>query len=228
MVIEDAAHAIDSYYKGQPLGSIGQFGTFSFHETKNIISGEGGLLIVNREEHVKRSEIIWEKGTNRAAFYRGEVDKYGWVDIGSSYLPPDAVAAFLYTQLIRFDLIQNRRKALWHYYYDQLKPLESKGLLRRPSLPSFATVNGNIFYVTVSDHPTRDRLLDFLKAKGISALFHYLPLHTSSYFKDKHDGRELPNTDRFSDTIVRLPFYNRLKKSQVRYIVSQISRFFEG
>jgi dTDP-4-amino-4,6-dideoxygalactose transaminase len=227
MVVEDAAHAIDSYYQGRPLGSIGHFGTFSFHETKNIISGEGGLLIVNREEHVKRSEIIWEKGTNRAAFYRGEVDKYGWVDIGSSYLPPDAVAAFLYTQLVRFDRIQNRRKALWHFYHDQLEPLEKQGYLRRPSIPAYATVNGNIYFVTVADGATRDRLLDFLRAKGITALFHYLPLHSSAYFREQHDGRELPNTDRFSGTIVRLPFYNRLKKNQVRYIVSEITRFFE-
>jgi dTDP-4-amino-4,6-dideoxygalactose transaminase len=226
MVVEDAAHAIDSYYKGRPLGSIGHFGTFSFHETKNIISGEGGLLILNRDEHLKRSEIIWEKGTNRAAFYRGEVDKYGWVDIGSSYLPADAIAAFLYTQLLRFDRIQKKRKAIWWQYFQLLQPLEEAGFIKRPRLPEFATVNGNIFYLTVESNEIRDKLIMFLKSRGIAAIFHYLPLHTSSYYSNKHDGRELPNTQRFSDTIVRLPFYNTLNKSQVRYVVSEIRSFF--
>ena len=225
-VVEDAAHAIDSYYRGRPLGSIGHYGTFSFHETKNIISGEGGLLIVNDPDQVKRAEIIWEKGTNRAAFYRGEIDKYGWVDIGSSFLPSDAVAAFLYTQLLRFDKIQDKRKKLWWNYYNLLEPLEEKGFLKRPVIPGFATVNGNIFYITVSSGPTRDRLIAFLKGQGIQAVFHYLPLHSSPYFKDKHDGRNLPNTDRFSDTILRLPFYNSLKKNQVKFIIGRIGEFF--
>ncbi|MEI6683989.1 MAG: dTDP-4-amino-4,6-dideoxygalactose transaminase [Bacteroidota bacterium] len=226
LVVEDAAHAIDSRYRGRPLGSIGHFGTFSFHETKNINSGEGGLLIVNSGEFEKRAEIIWEKGTNRAAFYRGEIDKYGWVDIGSSYLPSDMVAAFLYTQLVRFDEIQSRRKKVWWNYYQLLRPLEEKGLIRCPVVPDFATVNGNIFYITVSSEQTRDDLLDFLKTKGITALFHYLPLHASPYFKDRHDGRELPNTDRFSSTLVRLPFYNSLGKNRIKLIVGCISEFF--
>jgi dTDP-4-amino-4,6-dideoxygalactose transaminase len=225
-VVEDAAHAIDSYYRGHPLGSIGHYGTFSFHETKNIISGEGGLLIVNDPDQIKRAEIIWEKGTNRAAFYRGEIDKYGWVDIGSSFLPSDAVSAFLFTQLNRFDEIQDKRKRLWWNYYNLLEPLEEKGFLKRPVIPDFATVNGNIFYITVSSGQTRDSLIAYLKDRGIQALFHYLPLHSSPYFKDKHDGRNLPNTVRFSDTILRLPFYNSLKKSQVKFIVSRIGEFF--
>ncbi len=226
-VVEDAAHAIDSYYKGRPLGSIGDFGTFSFHETKNIISGEGGLLIINQHDQGSRAEIIWEKGTNRAAFYRGEVDKYGWVDIGSSYLPSDAVAAFLYTQIIRFDKIQNQRKKLWWTYYNLLKPLEGKVPLKCPVIPDFATVNGNLFHITVSSAETRDRLLEYLKKQGIHALFHYLPLHSSHYYLDKHDGRILPNTDRFSATILRLPFYNSLRKSQVKFIVGKIAEFFQ-
>jgi dTDP-4-amino-4,6-dideoxygalactose transaminase len=227
-VVEDAAHAIDSFYKGKPLGSIGHFGTFSFHETKNIISGEGGLLMVNSKEFAKRAEIIWEKGTNRAAFYRGEIDKYGWVDIGSSYLPSDAVAAFLYTQIQRFDKIQTRRKKVWWSYARLLKPLEEKGFLKCPVIPDFATVNGNIFYITLPSGEIRDNLIDFLKQHDISALFHYLPLHTSPYFNDKHDGRKLPNTDRFSDTILRLPFFNSLTHRQQKYIVDKVSKFFAG
>jgi dTDP-4-amino-4,6-dideoxygalactose transaminase len=227
-VVEDAAHAIDSYYRGKPLGSIGHFGTFSFHETKNIISGEGGLLMVNDAQYEHRAEIIWEKGTNRAAFYRGEIDKYGWVDIGSSYLPSDAVAAFLYTQIVRFDRIQAARKKVWWNYFELLKPLEEKGFLKCPVIPGFATVNGNIFYITLHSVEIRDELINYLKTQDISALFHYLPLHASPYFKDKHDGRLLPNTDRFSSTILRLPFYNALKKKQVRFIVSKINDFFES
>ncbi|MDP1621760.1 MAG: dTDP-4-amino-4,6-dideoxygalactose transaminase [Bacteroidales bacterium] len=225
-VVEDAAHAIDSWYKGKPLGSIGHYGTFSFHETKNIISGEGGLLIVNDRESVKRAEIIWEKGTNRAAFYRGEVDKYSWVDIGSSYLPSDAVAAFLYTQLLRFDRIQARRKKVWRNYYALLKPLEVTGFLKRPVIPDFATVNGNLFFITVKSAEVRDNLIAFLKTKGIIALFHYLPLHSSPYFIEKHDSRALPNTQRFSDCIVRLPFYNSLTGREARYVVSSVRQFF--
>jgi dTDP-4-amino-4,6-dideoxygalactose transaminase len=227
-VVEDAAHAIDSFYKGRPLGSIGHFGTFSFHETKNIISGEGGLLIVNHDEHARRAEIIWEKGTNRAAFYRGEVDKYGWVDIGSSYLPSDAVAAFLFTQLIRFDTIQTKRKRVWHAYHDALASLEAKGVLHRPVVPDFATVNGNIYFITVDSIKTRDELIAHLRKAGISAVFHYLPLHSSPYFRDRHDGRHLPNTQRFSDTIIRLPFYNTLKPSAVRLITETIASFYSG
>lgn len=226
-VVEDAAHAIDSYYRGKPLGSIGHFGTFSFHETKNIISGEGGLLIVNDMSNAKRAEIIWEKGTNRAAFFRGEIDKYGWVDIGSSYLPSDTVASFLYTQIVQFDLIQNRRKKVWWNYYQLLKPLEEKGYLKCPAIPDFATFNGNIFYITLQSGETRDKLIAWLKQHDITALFHYLPLHSSPYFIDKHDGRALPHTDRFSATILRLPLYNSLKNRQVRFIVSKINDFFE-
>jgi dTDP-4-amino-4,6-dideoxygalactose transaminase len=227
-VVEDAAHAIDSYYRGSALGSIGHFGTFSFHETKNIISGEGGLLIVNRPEYEKRAEIIWEKGTNRAAFYRGEIDKYGWVDVGSSYLPSDAVAALLYSQLTRFDAIQNRRKAVWHNYFESLKPPEEKGWLKRPVIPDFATVNGNIFYITVESGDIRDQLMAYLKSRGITALFHYLPLHSSPYFLDRHHGRALPNTDRFSATLLRLPFYNSLRKSQINNVSGSISAFFQS
>ena len=173
-----------------------------------------------------RAEIIWEKGTNRAAFYRGEVDKYGWVDIGSSYLPSVAVAAFLYTQLIRFDKIQDQRKKVWWNYHDMLKPLERQGFLECPVIPDFATVNGNIFYITLESAETRDLMISYLKQHGISALFHYLPLHSSQYFRGRHDGRPLPNTVKFSETLLRLPFYNSLKKSEQQFITQKISEFF--
>lgn len=225
-VVEDAAHAIDACFRGRPLGSIGHFGAFSFHETKNIISGEGGLLMVNSKDHEKRAEIIWEKGTNRAAFYRGEVDKYQWIDVGSSFLPSDSVAALLYSQLLRFDKIQHNRKKIWWSYDELLKPLEECGHLKRPVIPEFSTVNGSSFYITVESGLIRDKLLDYLKKHGIGAVFHYLPLHSSPCFIDKHDGRALPNTDRFSSTILRLPFYYSLKKSQIKYIVDRITGFF--
>jgi dTDP-4-amino-4,6-dideoxygalactose transaminase len=226
LVVEDAAHSIQSYYKDEPLGSIGHLGAFSFHETKNIISGEGGMLAVNHEPFLQRAEIIWEKGTNRAAFHRREVEKYGWVDIGSSFLPSDAMAAFLYSQIRRFRKIQRKRKWIWWEYHEQLFPLEEKGYLMRPVIPEHATVNGNMFYITLPDKARRDALLDHLNQDGIQAVFHYFPLHSSPYFTDKHDGRSLPNTDRFSDTILRLPFYHSLKKREIKYIVKKISDYF--
>jgi dTDP-4-amino-4,6-dideoxygalactose transaminase len=226
-VVEDAAHAFDSYYNGRPLGSIGHFGTFSFHETKNIISGEGGLLAINRQEYETRSEIIWEKGTNRAAFYRGETDKYGWVDIGSSFLPPDTTAAILYTQLCRLDRIQDRRRKIWRNYFEQLKPLEDKGLLKRPFVPGYGSVNGNMFYLLANSSEEQVSMLNHLKKHGIHAVFHYFPLHSSNYFREKHDGRQLPNTDRFSSCIVRLPLFYHLKEKQVGHIVKTIEQFFQ-
>ena len=226
VVIEDAAHSIDSFYKGRPLGSIGDFGSFSFHETKNIFCGEGGLLAINKEEQIKRAEIIWEKGTNRAAFYRGEVNKYNWVDLGSSYLPSDAIAALLMTQLNHIEKIQKKRIRIWKMYHDQLSLMEEKGYLKRPVVPDYATVNGNMYYIIASSGSERDRLMGFLKKSGINAVFHYLPLHSSPYFTEKHVGRELPNTDRFSDCIVRLPFFYDLKKSQISYITEKVNEFY--
>jgi dTDP-4-amino-4,6-dideoxygalactose transaminase len=227
LVVEDAAHSIDSYYKGRPLGSVGHLGTFSFHETKNIFCGEGGLLTVNDERFLQRAEIIWEKGTNRAAFYRGEIDRYGWVDVGSSFLPSDALAAFLYTQLEMLDRIQAKRNQAWHRYNDSLEPLEKAGYLKRPVVPGYATVNGNMYFVETSGAAERDRLLEHLKSQGISAVFHYPPLHSSAYFKPLHDGRDLPNTDHFSASIVRLPFFYSLKRSQISHIVESIKRYYQ-
>ncbi|MFH1161138.1 MAG: dTDP-4-amino-4,6-dideoxygalactose transaminase [bacterium] len=226
VVIEDAAHAVESYYKDEPLGSIGHLGAFSFHETKNIIAGEGGMITVNHEPFVGRAEIIWEKGTNRAAFNRGEADKYQWVDIGSSFLPSDAMAAFLYAQIRQFRQIQRQRKWIWWEYHEKLASLEEKGFLKRPVIPQYATVNGNMFYVETADRSVRDALLNQLKKHGIQAVFHYFPLHASPYYQGRHDGRPLPNAQHFSDTILRLPFFYSLKPKEIDYIVRKLSEFY--
>lgn len=226
LVVEDAAHSIDSYYKGRPLGSIGHFGTFSFHETKNIISGEGGMLVINDERFIRRAEIIWEKGTDRAAFSRGEVNKYGWKDIGSSFLPSEITAAMLFSQIEAFDTIQENRKKLWEDYYCRLKPLHQKGLLWLPEIPGFATINGNMFFIVLKSPGERSDLLSYLKKKGIQAVFHYLPLHESDFYQDKHDGRDLLNTDHFAECLLRLPFFNEMKEQEVAFVVSCVSNFF--
>ena len=226
-VVEDAAHSIDGFYKGRPLGSIGHFGTFSFHETKNIICGEGGMLCVNDPRYVKRAEIIWEKGTDRAAFYRGEVNKYGWKDIGSSFLPSEIMAAVLFSQLEEFDDIQTKRKNAWENYYIRLKPLEDQGYVRLPTVPDYASKNGNMFFVIAKNGDERNELLNFLRKAEVFAVFHYLPLHSSDFFTDKHDGRQLPNTEYFSDCIIRLPFYNEITPEEIGYVAKTVSKFYE-
>lgn len=223
-IIEDAAQAIDSFYKGRPLGGIGHLGAFSFHETKNIISGEGGMLVVNDPELVKRAEIIWEKGTNRTAFFRGEVDKYNWVDVGSSFLPSEIVTAFLWAQLENLDKIQTRRKQHWETYYQNLKELEGKVGLAK--VPEYATNNGHLFYITCKDEEERDELIAFLKEVNIHAVFHYLSLHKSPFYADKHDGRELPNADRFSECLLRLPLFYELTETQIVFICDRIKLFY--
>lgn len=225
-VIEDAAQAIDSYYKGKPLGSFGELGAFSFHETKNIISGEGGMLTVNSDKFFPRAEIIREKGTNRSAFFRGEIDKYGWVDIGSSFLPSDIIAAFLYAQLENIEDIQAKRQNIWQQYYEQLKPLEEKGLLQLPVIPGFATNNAHMFYIVCHNLEERTRLIEHLKKEKINAVFHYLSLHKSPYYSAKHDGRNLPNSDKFSDSLVRLPMYYELSSADVNRVVNAIKNFY--
>ncbi len=225
-VIEDAAQAIDSYYKGKVLGSIGDFGTFSFHETKNIISGEGGLLTINNEKYFDRAEIIREKGTNRSAFFRGEIDKYGWVDVGSSFLPSDIIAAFLYAQLENIDDIQGKRKHIWKQYHAQLKALEEKNYIQLPHIPEYATNNAHIFYIVCKSLEERTNLILALKASNIDAVFHYLSLHKSPFYADKHDGRQLPNCDRFSDCLLRLPLFYELTDEMINKIVSVINKFY--
>lgn len=226
-VVEDAAQAIDSYYQGKPLGSLGHLAAFSFHETKNIISGEGGMLVVNDAGFSSRAEVIREKGTNRSAFFRGEVDKYGWVDIGSSFLPSDIVASFLYAQLEHTDEIQSQRKKLWSRYFEELKPLQDKGILRLPMVPEYATNNAHMFYLLCDDLQTRAGLIDHLKLKGVLAVFHYLSLHKSPYYRHKHDGRPLENADRYSDTLLRLPMYYDLSEADLSFIVKNIFEYFD-
>lgn len=224
LVVEDAAHSIDSLYKGRPLGSIGHLGAFSFHETKNISSGEGGMLVVNDERFIRRAEIIWEKGTNRAEFYRGMVNKYGWCDMGSSFLPSEFNAAYLWAQLEQLDDIQGKRKHIWNMYYDGLKGKIDPSV-EIPELPNYATNNAHMFYLLCPSLDYRTKLMGYLKEKGIQTTFHYLPLHSSSYYHDKHDGRDLPNCDRYGDTLVRLPLYYEMTDEDVTKVVDSILSF---
>lgn len=218
IVVEDAAQAIDSYYKGRPLGSIGHLAAFSFHETKNIISGEGGLLAINDERFIRRAEIIWEKGTNRAEFFRGEVNKYGWCDIGSSFLPSEVIAAFLWAQLEQINQIQEKRKALWNHYHGLLRQFADAGLFCLPDIPDYATNNAHMFYLVCNSLQDRTALIKRLKNNDVQAVFHYLSLHSSRYYQDKHDGRILPNCDRYADCLVRLPMYYDLQLDDVEKV----------
>jgi dTDP-4-amino-4,6-dideoxygalactose transaminase len=222
LVIEDAAHSIDSYYKGRPLGSIGHLATFSFHETKNINSGEGGLLVINDERFINRAEIIWEKGTNRSEFLKGEVNKYEWVDIGSSFLPSEITSAYLWAQLENIDMIQEKRIHIWNLYYNELAGWAEKNNIQLPGIPSYATKNGHLFYIVCSDPEQRLYLIEELKKHNIIAVFHYQSLHNSKYYKDKHDGRQLYFSDRYSDCLLRLPLYFDLTDTDVKRICSVI------
>ena len=229
LVIEDAAQAIDSFYGAElnkPLGSIGHLAAFSFHETKNIISGEGGMLAINDERFIHRAEIIWEKGTNRAEFFRGEVNKYGWVDTGSSFLPSEIVAAFLWAQIEHLDDIQAKRKQIWNIYYERLKPLADKGYFRLPEIPDYATNNAHMFYLVCNSLEERTKLIAHLKENGILAVFHYLSLHSSDFYKDKHDLRELKNCDTFAVCLVRLPMFYELALNDIEYIINKITEFY--
>lgn len=226
-VIEDAAQGIDSFYKGRPLGGIGHLAAFSFHETKNIISGEGGMLVINDKSFEARSEIIWEKGTNRSAFFRGEIDKYGWVDIGSSFLPSDIIAAFLYAQLENMNKIQEKRKQIWNYYENALTPLSLKGNFKCPVIPEYATNNAHMFYIVCNNLEERNKLIKELKSQSINAVFHYLSLHRSAFYAKKHDGRILPNADRFTDCLVRLPLYYELEITEQDRVVKAIKDAFD-
>lgn len=227
-VVEDAAQAIESFYKGKRLGSIGHLAAFSFHETKNIQAGEGGMLAINDERFIKRAEIIWEKGTNRSAFFRGEVDKYSWVDIGSSFLPSDIIAAFLYAQLENIEVIQTKRKKIWQSYYEALKPLENKGLFKLPVIPDFAANNAHMFYLVCNTESERTALIENLKQHAILAVFHYLSLHASLFYKDQHDGRVLTWSNFYSDRLLRLPLYFELNEQDQDKIINCIYKFYEA
>lgn len=223
-VIEDAAQAIDSYYKGRPLGTLGHLGAFSFHETKNIQCGEGGLLAINDPKLMKRAEILWEKGTNRAEFFRGEVNKYGWVDTGSSFLPADYTAAFLWAQIEEMEHIQKKRKAIWEHYYSQLQGISR---LQLPSIPAYATNNAHAFYVVCASLEERTSLIAYLKKNNIHAVFHYLSLHKSPYANMRGwNEAYLPQADRYTDCLLRLPLFYELKTEEVDYICHTIRTFY--
>lgn len=245
LVVEDAAQAIGSYYKGRPLGSIGHFGCFSFHETKNIIAGEGGLLTINDERFIRRSEIIWEKGTNRSEFFRGEVNKYGWIDTGSSFLPSELISAFLWAQIENIDTIQARRKAIWEQYYAGLKPIADKELITLPDIPAYATNNAHMFYIVCRSLEERSAFIAHMKQNGIQAVFHYLSLHRSGFYLTHPDSRpdncqeiervgdeeqvvglRLPNCDHFADCLVRLPLFYELTDEEVKRILDSCHNFF--
>ena len=225
-LIEDAAQSIDSYYNDEPLGSIGDLATFSFHETKNLGCGEGGLLAINNEVFVERAEILWEKGTNRSAFFRGEIDKYGWVDLGSSFLGSDILAAYLFAQVENIDRIQKRRIRIWELYNSKLKEGHEKGWYELPFLPEYATNNGHLFFIVCRSIEERGALIKYLKEAEIHAVFHYLSLHKSPYYNDKHDGRDLPNSDRYTDCLLRLPFYYELTNEDVLRVAEKVLQFY--
>lgn len=228
-VVEDAAQAVDSFYKGKPLGGIGHFGCFSFHETKNVTAGgEGGMLCINDAHFLRRAEIIWEKGTNRAEFFRGMVNKYGWVDTGSSFLPSEINSAFLYAQLENMTMIQARRKQLWQQYYEELNCMAERDCFALPDIPEYATNNSHMFYLVCRNIEERTRLIEYLEERGIYAAFHYLSLHLSEYYTRHHTG-EIPvllHCDRFADCLVRLPMYYELKDEEVRYVTDTIRDFY--
>lgn len=226
-IVEDAAQAIDAFYKERPLGSIGHMAAFSFHETKNVIAGEGGMIVVNDPSRIERAEQVWEKGTNRAAFFRGEVRKYEWVHIGSSFLPSELNAAYLWGQLEELDRIQKKRFEIWNAYESALKPLEARGKLRLPFIPEYARHNAHIFYLLCSDSKEKEALIAHLQGKGVHAIFHYLALHKSPYFAQKHDGRPLPNADKWADCLIRLPLYFDMTEEETEFVVKTIREFYE-
>ncbi len=232
-VIEDAAQAIDAFFLHKdvkkPLGSMGHLAAFSFHESKNIQCGEGGMLVINDEQFNKRAEIIWEKGTNRAEYFRGEVDKYNWVDVGSSFLPSELTAAFLYAQLQQVAFIQNRRKQLWNMYFEQLKSLQDKDFIKLPHLPEYSQHNAHIFYIVCSNMQQRDDIISFLKRNGVQAMFHYPGLHSSPFYKKQNTGiGKLPFAEKFSDCLLRLPLHMDLKDEEVELICKLLHAFAQN
>ena len=228
-VVEDAAQALlSTYRRDRHLGAIGHFGCLSFHETKNIISGEGGALLINDEKYIEQAEILWEKGTNRKQFFRGEVDKYTWVDIGSSFLPSELVGAFLYAQLEQAEKIMNARNRIFEHYLRLLRPLEEKGAIRLPGSESGNKSNGHIFYIITASLEERSELITYLKNKNIHAVFHYIPLHSSP--AGRKYGRvvgDLFHTTDLSDRVLRLPLFYEMWKDQVERVAEAVQRFYE-
>jgi len=226
IIIEDAAQAICTQYKGKPVGSMGHMAALSFHETKNIVSGEGGALLINDPQLLERAEIIREKGTNRSQFFRGEVDKYTWVDVGSSYLPSDIIAAFLWAQLEQSDYILQRRLDIWNYYHEQFMELEALGLVRRPMVPEHCQQNGHIYSLLLKDLETRTALMADLKSKGIQSTFHYVPLHSSpAGLKYGRTVENLDVTNRVSECLVRLPLGSGMTHLEADYVSHAVIKF---
>ncbi len=227
ILVEDAAHAIGAYHNGKPLGSFGALSAFSFHETKNFISGEGGALGINDKSLVERAEIIWEKGTNRSQFFRGVTDKYTWVDIGSSYLPSELITAFLYAQFEQAEEITRRRLDCWQYYRQGLAGLESAGETRLPVIPAYARHNAHMFHILLADGKTRDALMAYLRERGIMAVFHYVPLHSSPMgLSMGYRAGMFPVTEACSERILRLPLFYDLKKTEQDRVLGAIRDFF--
>lgn len=226
-VVEDAAQGVTSYYKGKPLGTIGDFGCFSFHETKNFSMGEGGAILIQNPDYAEKAEIIREKGTNRSKFFRGQIDKYTWVDFGSSYLPSDMNAAYLWAQLEKCDIIGKNRMDIWNKYYTMLKPLADKGYLELPFIPKDCVHNAHMFYVKVKDLAERSALITFLKENGIQAVFHYIPLHSApaGEMYGRFNGED-KFTTRESERLLRLPLYYGLTENEVEYISEKVKEFF--
>lgn len=226
-VVEDAAQGVMASYKGRALGAIGSLGAFSFHETKNVISGEGGALLINDPKYVGQAEILREKGTDRSQFFRGQIDKYTWQDVGSSYLPSELTAAFLWAQLEEAQVLTERRIAVWRSYYAALEPLERAGLLRRPVVPVGCAHNAHMFYILLRDQSVRARLIASLKKSEISTVFHYVPLHSSPAgrrFGKTHGSLEV--TERIADSLLRLPLWIGMDDGHVAYVISAIEKFF--
>lgn len=226
-VVEDAAHGLMSTYNGQHLGTIGDFGCFSFHETKTFISGEGGAITINSEEHVEPAEIMREKGTNRNKFFRGEVDKYTWVSLGSSFLPSELAAAFLYGQLVETEKIISKRRAIFERYERLLRPLVERGLIEVSTIPDHCATNYHMYYILVKNLQTRAGLIDFLRQAGVLAVFHYVPLHLSSYAREIGVDVKLPVTEELADRLIRLPFFNCIEEGEQEYVVEHIFHFFK-
>lgn len=232
-IVEDAAQALDAFHISSSgittrLGKLGEISAFSFHETKNVIAGEGGMIVINSPEYVKQAEILREKGTNRSAFFRGEVDKYGWVDVGSSFLPSELVAAYLYAQLEELVTIQNRRMSIWNHYHELLAPLGVQYRFGVPQIPAYAIHNAHMYYIITKSLEERDELISFLKKMEVNAVFHYQSLHASTYFSNKHDGRSLPMADKYSNCLLRLPFFYNLTSMQVIKVVEAIESFYKS
>jgi dTDP-4-amino-4,6-dideoxygalactose transaminase len=227
-VVEDAAQGVNAFYDGRALGSIGHLGCYSFHETKNYICGEGGALCINDPSLVERAEIIRDKGTNRKKFFRGEVDKYTWVDQGSSYVPSEICSAFLYAQLEQLDAISQRRRRIYQFYRRQLKPLEGEGLLRLPVTPEDCDSNSHMFYILLPDRETRDGLMAHLKQQGIGAVFHYVPLHSSPMGRTYgYRESDLPLTEELSGRLLRLPLYYEISEQEQGHVVGEMTNFLE-